>query len=55
VDLIQRKSENESRSIIQAGLGRMPSFSHISEVEQQAIMAYLYEKNEEAILVGYVS
>jgi len=49
VDLPQRKSENESMSIIQAGLGRMPSFSHISEVEQQAIMAYLYEKKEEQL------
>lgn len=45
-DLSSRLSEQAVLDILESGSGRMPPFSHLSKGQQEAILAFLFEKKE---------
>ena len=44
VQLEKRLSETKTQELLLKGRGMMPSFSHLSEAERKAIVAFLYQK-----------
>lgn len=45
VQLEKRLSETKTQELLMKGRGMMPSFSHLSEAERKAIVAFLYQKS----------
>ncbi|MFH5882692.1 PQQ-binding-like beta-propeller repeat protein [Halalkalibaculum sp. DA3122] len=45
-DVSQRMNKEEVLSIMEDGGGRMPAFTHLSEEEKEAILAFLYNERE---------
>ena len=49
VDIEQRMSREEVRSIIETGRGFMPSFGHITELEKDQLVAFLFGDENEPV------
>ncbi|MBM62676.1 MAG: pyrrolo-quinoline quinone [Acidobacteria bacterium] len=49
-NLIDRLTPDETRAIIQNGRGYMPSHSHLSQRDRDALVAYLYDSEEVDLL-----
>jgi len=49
VDLKERKTAAEVAEVVRQGQGMMPSFSHLSEPDVEAVTAFLLEEGDEAL------
>ncbi len=55
VDINQKLSKNQISELLKTGRNSMPGFSHLSESERNAIVAYIYGEDIESGIVTAVS